>query len=87
METSNDETFPEISSDEKKEIPELCVENPCVIENVLKEEKEVIDAEEVNLIYKPPRFFRRSLINKTIKLFEANDENKKPKKKRPLRQK
>jgi hypothetical protein len=82
-------TLSDLPFDDNKEqeIPELKVENICVVEDVLKENKEVTDAEGVELIYKPPRFFRRSLIHKTLKFFEKKEKNEKSKLKRPLRQK
>jgi hypothetical protein len=81
-----DATLTDQPPDQETEIPELSVENPCAVEDP-KENKEVIDAEEVKLIYKPPRFFRRSLIYKTLKFFEKKEKDEKPKLKRPLRQK
>lgn len=86
MDNSSEEPTENLEKSQE-EIPELSVEGPCVIETV-KEEKRVVDFEDVNLIYKPPRFFRRSIFSKTIKLFgEQNlDKKVKVKKKRPLRQ-
>lgn len=78
-------TLSDLPLDEEKEIPELSIENACVIEDVSKENKEVIDADGVELIYKAPRFFQRSLIHKTMKIFQKKET--KPKLKRPLRQK
>jgi hypothetical protein len=81
METSSEESLENLPKIEE-EIPELKVENPCVVE---KEVKEVIAAEEIQLIYKPPRFFRRSIFSKTIKSFGEKELSKKSKVKRPLR--
>lgn len=80
-------TLTDLPPDQEKEIPELSVENPCVIENIFKENKEVIDLEKVELIYEPPRFFRRSLIYKTLKFFDKEKKEEELKFDRPLTQK
>lgn len=85
-------TLTDLPLENEREIPELSVENPCVIEDIFKDKKEEVGAEEVGaeeveLIYKPPRFFRRSLIHNALKVFDKGDKEKKPKHKRPLRQK
>ena len=87
METTK-KAFTELST-EVEEFTELSVNNPCVIDDIVKELKEVIEPEEEEMIFKPPRFFRDSIIKKTFKLFGVNckDKVKKPKAKHPIRQK
>ena len=57
----------------EQEFTELSVQVSCETEEV--QNGEVTDIEEVQLIYKPPRLFRKSLIFKTWKLFGAQQES------------
>lgn len=64
------------SIDQKMEqdFTELSVQVSNADEGVQKSEIKVTDIEEVQLLYKPPRLFRKSLIFKTLKLFGAQPE-------------
>lgn len=69
--------------------PEFSVIHSCAIEDASKDENEADDAanaEDVKLLYKPPRLFRKSLIYKTWKLFGTKIELE-PKVNRPLKEK
>lgn len=59
----------------EQEFTELSVQVSCETEEVQKGEAKETDIEEVQLIYKPPRLFRKSLIFKTWKLFGVQQES------------
>lgn len=70
----------------EKYVPELCVQNPHVIEDDAKSEGKPCDTDEVKLVYRAPRLFRKSIIFKTMNLFGRND-GKEEKVDRPFKEK
>lgn len=73
----------------EKEIPELSVENPYIIEDAIKNvsSDEIEDVEKVHLLYKSPRLFRKSIIFKTLKLFGKQESQEEPKLNRSFKEK
>lgn len=72
----------------EKDFPELKVENPYIIEEAKKDVDKEADEDlmKVDLIYKSPRLFRKSIIYKTWKLFGAQNQNE-PKLNRSFKEK
>lgn len=74
----------------EKELPELCVGNPYIIEEAIKDQDasrgEIEDSEKVQLLYQSPRLFRKSIIHKTLKLFGTKDHEE-PKLNRTFKEK